>query len=429
MSTQEMSVADMCQRWRSDLLENVVPFWERHSLDKEKGGYYTVIDRDGGVLETTKYMWLQGRAVFMWSRLHNELMDEVGPATATRWNAAARLGAGFLSKGKDAEGRLLFAVSREGQPLHFQRKPYAAVFYCLACLEYAELQRVRAARGLEAEDAAPWLEEAVAQFEALSRWIREPHLLGRPPVPPPAPAEGEAAGGGYSNLADVMCLASLAEELLLKLPQQRERWMAVVADAQRRVAAHYDAERKVLLERAHATRGVSFDEPAGRVLNPGHSVEVAWFLLHLCRVSPDAQLQTLALDALEGSLAAGWDDEKGGLLYMLDVCGKPLMDCTVTAEHKLWWPVCEALYGLMLALELTADEARWLPWLRRVHAWIYAHLCDAGGGGEWFGYLRPDCSVFNACKGGNYKGFFHVPRCLLNATRSAERYLASKAAK
>ena len=31
----------------------------------------------------------------------------------------------------------------------------------------------------------------------------------------------------------------------------------------------------------------------------------------------------------------------GGLVYCLDVLGKPLADCTVTAENKLWWPHCE----------------------------------------------------------------------------------------
>ena len=54
------------------------------------------------------------------------------------------------------------------------------------------------------------------------------------------------------------------------------------------------------------------------------------------------------------------------------------------------------------------------------------HLCDADGGGEWFGYLRRDNTVFNRCKGGNYKGFFHVPRCLLFSARSAGRYLAAR---
>ena len=130
------------------------------------------------------------------------------------------------------------------------------------------------------------------------------------------------------------------------------------------------------------------------------------------------------LDVLEHSLALGWDAEQGGggLLYMMDLCGKPLADCTVTAEHKLWWPMSEALYALMLAIELTGDEARWLPWLRKVHTFIYSRLCDAPY--EWYGYLRRDGSPANTCKGGNYKGFFHVPRGLLLSLRSAERHLA-----
>ena len=50
-------------------------------------------------------------------------------------------GARFLEKLKDPIGRLYFAVSRDGsRPLHFQRKPYAAVFYVLACIEHHETQ-------------------------------------------------------------------------------------------------------------------------------------------------------------------------------------------------------------------------------------------------------------------------------------------------
>lgn len=57
----------------------------------------------------------------MWARLHNELKVEM-PEAASRWFEHARLGARFLPNGKDAEGRLLFAVSRDGkQHLHFQR--------------------------------------------------------------------------------------------------------------------------------------------------------------------------------------------------------------------------------------------------------------------------------------------------------------------
>ena len=81
----------------------------------------------------------------------------------------------------------------------------------------------------------------------------------------------------------------------------------------------------------------------------------------------------------------------------------------------------EALYACTLALEVSGGDERWLRWLRTVHAYAYEKLCDADGGGEWYGYLRPDGTPFSACKGGNYKGFFHVPRALLYALRSAER--------
>lgn len=115
------------------------------------------------------------------------------------------------------------------------------MFYVLACLEYAAALQIRAASGLEtAEAAEPWLAEAVAYYETLRDWIGSPHTLGRPPQPAP--------DGGGSVLADVMCLASLSEELLRRIPEQRERWLVDIQDAQRRVAVHYDKERNVLME-------------------------------------------------------------------------------------------------------------------------------------------------------------------------------------
>jgi N-acylglucosamine 2-epimerase len=408
--------------WRKDLMENVVPFWDRHSIDAEYGGYFTCLDRVGNVLDESKYMWLQGRAVYMWSRLHNELRADVGDVKAERFFANAKTGAVFLEKGKRADGTLLFSVSRDGTtPLHFQRKPYAAVFYVLGCLEYGQALRLRAAGGEQA-----WFDEAIRYFELLRGWIDDPSKLGRESTA--APAADAADDGRPSVLADTMCLASIAEELLKKLPEQRERWLEHVADAQRRVAVHFDPDRQILMESASKVSGVSHVTHLGRLFNPGHSIEVAWFLLHLCELRPNAELSALALAALEGSLELGWDAKHGGLMYMMDVENKPLADCTVTAEHKLWWPMCEALYACTLAIEVTGDEQRWLPWLLKVHRWINDHLRDEAGGGEWFGYLREDGSVFNECKGANYKGFFHTPRALLASVQSAERYLAKKKA-
>ena len=117
----------MAEQWRQDLLENVVPFWERVSIDSECGGFFTAVDRDGTLLDHSKYAWLQSRAVYMWSKLHNDFYEELPGATTERWLGYACNGARFLEKLKDPTGRLYFAVSRDGsRPLHFQRKPYAA---------------------------------------------------------------------------------------------------------------------------------------------------------------------------------------------------------------------------------------------------------------------------------------------------------------
>ena len=39
--------------------------------------------------------------------------------------------------------------------------------------------------------------------------------------------------------------------------------------------------------------GVDLSTPQGRFFNPGHSIEVAWFLLHMCEVVPDAKASTV----------------------------------------------------------------------------------------------------------------------------------------
>src|SRR5688500_9743896 len=118
-------------RYRGDLVDAVIPFWLKHALDREHGGSYTCLDRDGSVYDSRKYIWLQGRAVWMFSRLYNEL--EPRP----EFLDAARLGAEFIRRhARDPQGRVYFSLTRDGRPHAFQRKPYAAVFYQMGLFEY-----------------------------------------------------------------------------------------------------------------------------------------------------------------------------------------------------------------------------------------------------------------------------------------------------
>ncbi len=67
-------------RWRRRLSEelhgSVLPFWMEHSLDREQGGYINQLDWDGARFGDDKRVWLQGRQVWMLSKLFGAAGDE-----------------------------------------------------------------------------------------------------------------------------------------------------------------------------------------------------------------------------------------------------------------------------------------------------------------------------------------------------------------
>jgi len=101
----------------------------------------------------------------------------------------------------------------------------------------------------------------------------------------------------------------------------------------------------------------------------------------------------------------------------MDIEGRPTLQLESTM--KLWWPHTEALYAVILAYDLTRDD-RWLEWLRRIDAYCYERFADPEFG-EWFGYADRQGRLTHTCKGGNYKGCFHVPRALLMGLQRIER--------
>src|SRR5262245_19285293 len=75
----------LLDRYRAMLFDDVVPFWMRHSLDWQHGGYLHHLDRDGSVYCEDKMMWMEWRQVYMLSRLYLEVEPRA------EWLDAARL--------------------------------------------------------------------------------------------------------------------------------------------------------------------------------------------------------------------------------------------------------------------------------------------------------------------------------------------------
>lgn len=138
--------------YEDELLGSVVPFWERHSPDREKGGYFSCLDRDGSVFDTDKFLWMQGRGLWGFSTLCRKVAPE------GRWLELARLGADFLrEKGRAPNGDFWFSVDREGRPLV---QPYNIFSDCFCAAGLAEYGRASgeawASSSLSRPTAASW---------------------------------------------------------------------------------------------------------------------------------------------------------------------------------------------------------------------------------------------------------------------------------
>jgi N-acylglucosamine 2-epimerase len=355
-------------RYRAELLDRVIPFWLRHSLDHKRGGYFTCLTREGAIYDTRKYVWLQGRAVWMFSKLYNDLDPR------QEFLDAARLILDFLRKhARDPKGRYYFSLTREGRPSFYQRKPYSAVFAMLGMLEFSKAVNDAALR-----------QEAIDLFWQIRAWIRDPTLLGRPTQ--------------AVTLADVMVTTSMASEIASVDPDPR--YQTILRECLADSLKFYDPARRIFLEYEPA------DTPEGRLFCPGDSIEASWFLLH---ANPNPEMRALLLDSIEGALECGWDKEYGGLYYFMDVEGLPPLP--LESNMKLWWPHTEAIYATILAHSLTHKE-KWLKWLARIDDYAFSHFSDQEHG-EWFGYCDRRGERTNNAKGNNYKGCFHVPRMLL----------------
>jgi N-acylglucosamine 2-epimerase len=158
----------------------------------------------------------------------------------------------------------------------------------------------------------------------------------------------------------------------------------------------------------------------GRWICPGHMIEGGIFFIHEGRHRRDDELCRIGVDLVDWGFRHGWDAEFGGLYNDVDLEGLPIayvVDALI-ADSKLWWQHAEALYGLLLAYEVSGRAD-----LRRaheqVHRYCFAKFADPEFG-EWFGVLDRRGHTVHTAKGTARKNCFHIARNLFWAQRLCE---------
>lgn len=379
-------LADLYKR---ELLDNVLPFWIAHSRDEEQGGFFTCLDRQGKVFDTDKFMWLQGREVWMFSMLY----DKVKPDPA--WKDMALLGAGFLKKhGRDENGNWYFSTTREGKPLI---QPYNIFSDCFAAMGFGALYKI--------EPNPAYHTIAKDTFENILRRRNDPKGKYTKNVPGTRPLKNFA-------LPMILCNLSLELEHILGSEKVNEFIPEVLHEV---MDVFYHKETGLVLENVLADGSFS-DSFEGRLLNPGHAIEAMWFIMDLAVRLNDPQLARKACDIGLRMLEYGWDKEHGGIFYFMDIHHHPQQQ--LEWDQKLWWVHLETLVFLAKGWQLTGDEAC-RSWFEKVHAYTWEHFRDSEHP-EWFGYLNRQGQPLLQLKGGKWKGCFHVPRALYQVWQTLE---------
>lgn len=376
--------------YKNGLLNDTVPFWTKYGFDPEYGGFLTFLDRDGSVYGTDKPIWLQGRIVWLFSRLYNEVEQR------PEWLELAKNGLDFLLKHAfDDDGRMFFLVTQDGKPLRKRRYVFSEVFGVMGMAEYARATGDEEIR-----------QRAMDLFDLMLKYHTTPGLLPPKQIPETRPMKSHAMPMILLNTVNV-----------LKQVDDRPVYKEVTDRSIYEVMNHFvKPELKALLENV-GPDGEVIDSPEGRVLLPGHAIETAWFIMEEARQRKDRGLLDSALQILDWSLEWGWDKEFGGIIYYADLEGKPCPQ--YEWDLKLWWPHTEALYALLLAYHLTGDN-KWMEWYDKVHDYTFSHFPDPEYG-EWFGYFHRDGTLQNRLKGNLWKGPYHLGRMQINCWKILEK--------
>ena len=370
--------------YREDLTQNILPFWLEHGWDKEHGGVYTCVDREGRLMDSTKSVWFQGRFAFTCCFAYNNV--EKRP----EYLEAAKSTLDFIEAHCfDTDRRMYFEVAADGTPLRKRRYIFSESFAAIAMAEYSL-----------ATGSREYAEKALAVFKDMRRFLGTPGLLA-PKYLPTVEMQGHSI---------TMIMINVASRLKKVIDDpELDKQIDESLHALKTYFIH--PEFKALLETV-GPNGEFIDTINGRVINPGHCIETSWFLLDVAMDrGGDKELIDLALTILDWSWEWGWDKEFGGIINFRDCKNFPPQD--YSQDMKFWWPQTEAIIATLYAYKLTGDE-KYLVRHRQISEWTYAHFPDTEHG-EWYGYLHRDGSVAQPAKGNIFKGPFHIPRMMVKA--------------
>jgi len=341
-----LSLAQLRDKYRAALFDDFLPFMERHVIDREYGGFMCNTDHQGQRANDNKSSWFEGRGVWVYAFLYNNLAKE------EKYLDVARKSLEFILKIRpvDDEGLWPKEMSREGEPLaSAEGEIYGDLFIAEGLAEYSKAT----------SEQKYWDLAKRLLFKCIRLYDRPDYRpnIGQTYLGPQArPFPGARIQGVW------MTLIRLATQMLeMRADAEIEQVARRCVDAV--INHHYNPEFGLNNELLNHDLSRPDNEYA-QLVYTGHSIETLWMLLYEAARLKDLKLFETVAGRLRRHIEVAWDDVYGGVYRNL-----------MNVEHNLWtldkvlWAQEEVLIGTLFALEHSG--ALWArDWFARTLSYV-----------------------------------------------------------
>jgi mannose/cellobiose epimerase-like protein (N-acyl-D-glucosamine 2-epimerase family) len=285
-----MSLRELGDRYRAELFETYLPFWEKYGIDHEYGGVMCALDHDGTLVNDQKFHWFQGRGIWVYSFLYSHFGKD-----PRYLEIAKRTKEFLLAHFPQQDGTWAEVVSREGKVL----KPFSGDLFGMYFAAEGLQEYAYAAGDYEAREIA---------LKLVKKLFRQMNQAGTP--------DPETGTAGVRSQGVWMVTLRTATQILRKWTDPE---IAAIADqsVDAVINKHYNPDTGLNTE----TLNFDFSRPQEEATKTklGHSIETLWMVMDEAQRRHDQALYDLCAERVRHHLDVGWDHVFGGLADSINV--------------------------------------------------------------------------------------------------------------
>lgn len=334
-------LTELRERYRSDLLDDYLPFLDRHVIDHEYGGFMCNTDYDGKNITTRKRTWFEGRGIWVYSFLYNNVDPDPKHREVARKSVEL-----FFTKNKMGKDLWPVYITREGKPVDGPDPIfYGDMFIANGLQEYSRA----------AGEEKWWDMAKEIMLKCVDIYDNRPDY-GNLPKTETSPAVIRPRQVGHWFV-----LLRCGTQMLEKHPDPDiETIVDRCVDAI--MNHHYNPEHGLVCE--YLNHDLSRIESDYGQVATGHGIETMWMVMFEAIRRKDRALFDRASQVLEHSCEVFWDDIYGGFMS-----GLQHIDDYVWQTGKSLWLQEEVLIGTLCAIEHTGAE--WAKnWFSREYEYV-----------------------------------------------------------